>query len=79
MKRFFFNIVTAAGKILDPEGTELGNLDIARTEAIKDARMLMSDALMEGKDISSRSMEITDETGEVLLMLPFVSAFNRAG
>jgi hypothetical protein len=79
MKRFFFNIVTAAGKILDPEGTELGDLDIARTEAIKDARMLMSDALMEGKDISSRSMEITDETGEVLLMLPFVSAFNRAG
>lgn len=77
MPRFYFNIVTAAGKIFDPEGSELLDIDVARIEAVKDARTLMGNALLEGRDISSRSVEICDEAGHILREIPFTSAFSR--
>lgn len=77
MPRFYFNIITAAGKIFDPEGSELRDVDVARAEAVEDARILMSNALLDGRDISSRSMEICDEAGNILHVIPFTSAFSR--
>ena len=77
MTRFYFNIVTAAGTILDVEGTDLPDLTTARTEAVKDVRALMSDAFLGGKDISSRVIEICDSSGDVLRTVPFTDAFTR--
>ncbi|SES22533.1 hypothetical protein [Rhizobium sp. NFR03] len=77
MTEFYFNIVTAAGTILDDEGTDLRDLDIAQTQAVKDVRALMSDAILGGRDISGRVVEICDSSGEVLRTVPFMDTFTR--
>jgi hypothetical protein len=72
--RYHFNIIKPSGIVHDHEGTELPTLQAARAHAIKDARLLMSMAILEGRDVSGRNIEITDEEGEVLLVVPFRDA-----
>ena len=73
MPRFFFNMI-GREKVHDLEGTELPSLAEARTEALEDARVLMSEAILEGFDISSHQIEICNEADEVLLVVPFSDA-----
>jgi hypothetical protein len=54
-------------------------LAAARIEAVHDARALMSSAVLLGYDIASRSVEIRNETGDILLVLPFSDAVKRVG
>jgi hypothetical protein len=77
MPMFFFNVVAVTGTLEDEEGTELPDLDAARREAIKDARALMSTAIMRGDDISSRRIEICDRDGGVLLSVAFADAITH--
>jgi len=77
-KMFFFNIITASGIIPDVEGSLLPSLEVARSEAIKDARSMMSEAMNEGIDMSGRSMQICDETGNVLLVVAFQEAISKS-
>lgn len=77
MPRYFFHLVGKAGTILDVEGTDLPDLDRARSEAIRDARNLMSDAMREGRDISSRRIHICDADAKILLEVPFFQALTR--
>ncbi|MFN7024645.1 MAG: DUF6894 family protein [Pseudorhizobium sp.] len=72
--RYYFNLPSAAGTVHDYEGTELSTLEDARREAIEDARVLMSTAMLEGRDISARSIEICNRDGEVLLTVAFRDA-----
>lgn len=72
--RFYFNIITAAGTLVDFEGTELPGLEQARAEAIADARALMSTAMIDGFTIFDRSIQIRNEAGDLLLVLPFADA-----
>lgn len=74
MTRFFFNFV-GSETVSDTEGTELTSLDAARREALDDARAIMSDAILEGFDVSGRRVEIHDETGKLILIVPFADAF----
>lgn len=74
MPIYYFNQVTSAGKVVDFEGVELPNLEVARAEALLDARSLMAAALISGHDISARSFEICDETGEAVLNVKFNDA-----
>ena len=46
--------------------------------ALKDARTLMSVAMLDGRDISSRRIDIHDEQGKLLLSVPFSDAI-RSG
>lgn len=77
MPRYFFHQITKAGPVRDPDGTVLPDLDHALREAILDARSLMSEAIRQGRDISERSMQITDEEGSVLLLLRFADTLTR--
>jgi hypothetical protein len=77
MPMFFFNVVAATGTMEDEEGTELPGLEAARREAIKDARALMSTAILRGDDISARRIVICDEAGKVLLLVPFTEAIDH--
>jgi hypothetical protein len=74
--RYFFNILTPSGVVQDIEGSELSSLEEARAEAIKDARFLMSGAILRGRDISDRSIEICDECGGVLMVVAFREAIS---
>jgi hypothetical protein len=75
--RYFFDMVSASGTVHDFEGTELPCLEEACIEAIEDARFLMSAAVLEGRDISSRCIEICNEARDVLLVVPFRDALTR--
>jgi hypothetical protein len=77
MPRFYFHIMAGSRTIVDPEGTVLPTLDSAREEAIRDARELMSAAVLAGRDISQRSMKICDEGGQVLLTVLFADTLTR--
>lgn len=69
--RYHFSIINPSGIARDFEGTELSSLEAARAHATEDARVLMSMAILEGRDISGRTIEVTGEDGEVLLVVPF--------
>jgi hypothetical protein len=75
MPIFHLNIATRTTVIRDEEGTELVDLAEARREAIKDARGLMSAAILQGRDISHRHIEICNEDGDILLKMPFSDAY----
>ncbi|MGF7163694.1 hypothetical protein FHS85_005364, partial [Rhodoligotrophos appendicifer] len=70
MPMFFFNIARGDVVVRDYEGSELADLEAAREEAIASARETMSDAIRQGKDVSSRAFEIFDEEGKFLLKVP---------
>lgn len=55
MTKYFFNIFIGGNRVLDEEGLELTSLDIAEAEATKDTQCLMSDAVLQGRDISYKS------------------------
>lgn len=76
-RRYHFNIVAASETLRDLEGTALPSLEAARAYAIDDARALMSIAVLEGRDISGRRIEVTNESGDVLLVVPFHEALTR--
>jgi hypothetical protein len=71
MPQYFFNVVSASETVRDEEGSDLADLAAARKEAIKDARSLMSGAILEGRDVSNRFIQISGEDGKVLLVVPF--------
>ncbi|ACS60556.1 DUF6894 family protein [Rhizobium sp. WSM1325] len=75
MPRFFFHILTRTNIIRDEEGTDLTDLGAARSEAIKDARGMMSMAIREGRDLSHRHIEICDAVGTLLLKVAFSEAY----
>lgn len=75
--RYYFNVISASGALNDDEGTELQSLEEARLEALEDARFLMSAAVLEGRDISNRHIEICNEARDVLLAVPFRDALSR--
>ena len=59
MPGFYVNVIAGDGIREDLGGTEIPSLE--------DARTLMSDAILLGRDISSRRLEICNEAGDVLL------------
>lgn len=75
MPKFYFHISTRTQILLDEEGADLAGLEEAVGEAIKDARSLMSAAILEGRDISHRHIKIADEKGQVVLTLPFKETY----
>lgn len=77
MPMFYFAVISKNERVLDFEGTELPSLDAAREEAIEDARALMSAAILAGKDISVRRIEITDRDDKLLFSLAFADAISR--
>ena len=78
MPKFYFNIVSASAVIEDLEGSDLDDLEQARQEAIQDARLLMSQSILMGRDVSSREIHIMDERGNVVLVLPFSEAISAS-
>ena len=78
MPMYYFNVMSASDAVLDFEGSDLPDIATARIEAIKDARELMSNAILEGRDISSRRIEICNEAGDVLLDVAFTEAVSQS-
>lgn len=79
MPMYFFNVRIGTDVVADPEGVELASPEVARAEALADARELMSEAVLRGRDISEQSFEITDDAGRLVLAVSFADAITRPG
>lgn len=74
MPRFFFHIRDGDELIEDPDGSVLRDLEAARAEAIAGARAVLAAKVLAGQVIDGQKFEITDESGNVLELIPFRSA-----
>ena len=71
MRRFFFPIFDSLGFIPDDEGRELPSAEHARHHAIEGARSLLGAEILTGKlDLRGR-IEVTDDRGNVIEIVPF--------
>ncbi|AVH42738.1 hypothetical protein EXN32_10995 [Agrobacterium tumefaciens] len=77
MPRFFFNVISGKNVLDDPEGSELPSLDQAIEEARKDARALMSEAILQGRDISEGCIIIRNKQHDLLKVVRFSDALDR--
>lgn len=77
MPRFFFTVISGKTVLDDQEGSDLPSLDRATEEALKDARALMSEAILQGRDISEGYIIVRDKHEEVLKVVLFADALDR--
>jgi hypothetical protein len=71
MPRFYFNLFNDSD-CLDEEGSEYPDLTAAKAAAIDSARSLMAEHVRGGKAVTlHHRIEIMDEGGKVLAVLPF--------
>jgi hypothetical protein len=71
MRRFYFHLKTAGGKLVsDDEGLELPDLNEAKREALQGARDLLVEAIKFGEPKVPEAFVIADETGRTLHVLP---------
>jgi hypothetical protein len=74
MPRFFFHIRDRDGLTEDPEGTELPDLDAARTDALAAARDILAERIAKDGRTGDPRFEIRDEAGRLLATVPFRDA-----
>ncbi|HEX8484472.1 DUF6894 family protein [Sphingomonas sp.] len=75
MARYFLNIYDDL-IVLDEEGVELPNLEAARLQALHGARDLMVEQVRHGYIVLSHWIDVVDESGTVVLRLPFRDAID---
>ena len=73
MPRYYFHLHNGATS-RDEEGRELADLAAAREEAIKAARDLMGEDIRAGLLRLGQRIEILDEDGAEVLVVPFAEA-----
>jgi hypothetical protein len=72
MRRFFFHVQMIDGQIVhDPTGLDFPDIAAAEADAIQGVRQLLAETREGGDALSVAALQITDERGEVLTMIPF--------
>jgi hypothetical protein len=74
MPRYYFNIYNHE-VTLDDEGRELPDLGAARELALESARELVCESVHQGHLNLDHRIEVTDESGESVIVLTFREAF----
>ena len=72
MPRYYFHLECDGATVLDHTGAELRDADQAGAAARASARNLMSTETEAGVDWLSCSFSVTDDTGEIVLEVPFI-------
>ena len=73
MPRFFFHVNDDL-VVDDQEGRELPDADSARQSAVVEARVLMCETLRQGRITLSHRIEVLDEAGKTVAVVPFGDA-----
>lgn len=73
MARYYFHVRDGETRRLDPEGEEFDNPDVARQEAIKDAREIIAQKILAGETVDGQRFELTAEDGTIVDVIPFRS------
>jgi hypothetical protein len=79
MSRFFFHVRDSCGEVLDPDGLELADADQALREALKGARSIIAEGVCRGELDLTGSVEVLDEAGSTVLLLPYSEAVRMVG
>ena len=74
MPRYFFSLTNGKSTCHDFEGKELLDDRAARQHAIKDARHLLRSRIAGVKAEDHWRVEVTDATGQMVMVVPFVEA-----
>lgn len=79
MPRYFFDVHDDI-ETLDEAGLEFPSLEVAREQAIEDAREMASEGIRRlGRVDLDHFIDVRDEAGEVMLTLTFRQAFTVRG
>jgi hypothetical protein len=71
MPRYFFHLKYGNRRVVDEEGLYLHDLARARAEVIDSIRQILSEPGFDHEDIDGQKLEISDEAGETVLVVPF--------
>jgi hypothetical protein len=71
MPRYYFHLKYGNRTVVDEEGLYLRDLDRARAEVVDSIRQILSDPGIGYEDIDGQKLEISDEAGETVLVVPF--------
>ena len=79
MPRYHFDVQGRTGLVLDEEGRELADLEVARREALKGIRSLISADVEKGVLDLTGQLTLRDGTGGTVLLLRFEEAVTITG
>jgi hypothetical protein len=72
MPRFFFDYRDEQGRLeRDEDGLAFPSWDVAYQDALRAVAEMREDACCEGENIGGHRFEIRDESGQLLMVLPF--------
>jgi hypothetical protein len=72
--RFFFHLHDRFGAAPDPDARELADIQVARAQAVKGARSIISEDVRHGRvDLTGR-IDVYDDAGKLVLSVPFTEA-----
>ena len=74
MPLYRFHVCDGEGFCEDPEGIELADHEAAFAEALRGARSLMVDEIIQGRLNLASFIEVEDEKGELLFTVTFEEA-----
>ena len=74
MPRYFFHIRKGDAVDQNSEGREIAATEVLREETIEAARDVLADGDVQGLDRREWVFEVADESGGIVLTLPFVDA-----
>jgi hypothetical protein len=79
MPRYYFHIHQQEKVIIDEVGLELTDLSAARAEAAQGALDLLPELLNSGERLNGLAIEIADEAGTTLELVPLTRFLDSAG
>ena len=71
MAKYFFHIRSDDTYSPDDQGVDFPTIEAAKREAITAAREMIADMVIEGDPLDGMRFEVTDESGNIVLILPF--------
>jgi hypothetical protein len=71
--RYYLNVRTDDGLIVDDEGVELAGLGDVMEEARQAARDIVADRVKHGDKVDNGAFEIRDQTGVTVMTIPIRS------
>jgi hypothetical protein len=79
MPRYFFHLYECGTTIADDEGRELSDTAAIHEAAFREARSIMAGEVQKGELCLSCRIEVLDENGRPMFVLPFREALNVTG
>lgn len=79
MQKYFFTLNECGKVLIDEEGVSLSGIEEARERATVQARSIMRAEVEEGRLCMSCQIDVLDDSGALVLSLPFKEAVKLSG